>query len=220
MKRKIFIVILFSVIFFGCSTSKEPQNLYYAKLEVIKYFEDSSKYWKDVKNICEAAKKYVEKNFDSTKKNAAIFDIDETSLFNYEYFRIHDFGYSPKSWEDWIDSAKATAITPVLELYKYLKSKGIKVFFITGRHESKNPINNLDPTVKNLIDVGYSGFDGIFFKPRAPKMKTAQFKLDIRKKLVEEGYFILINIGDQYSDFEGGFSGKIFKLPNPAYITF
>lgn len=220
MKRDIFFIIFLSIVIIGCSTSREPQNLYYAKLEIIKYFEDSSKYWKDVKKICEAAKKYVEKNFDPTKQNVAIFDIDETSLFNYEYFRMHDFGYSATSWEDWIDSAKAIAIPPVLELYKYLKSKGIKVFFITGRHESKKLINNLDPTVKNLLDMGYGGFDGIFFKPRVPKMKTAEFKLEIRKKLVEQGYFILINIGDQNSDFEGGFSGKIFKLPNPAYMTF
>jgi len=51
-------------------------------------------------------------------------------------------------------------------------------------------------------------------------MKTSEFKASIRKKLVEQGYYIFINIGDQFSDFEGEYTGKTFKLPNPAYLSF
>jgi acid phosphatase len=217
--KKYILIIITSTILFGCATSKEPVNLYYAKQEVKQYFEDSTRYWQDVKKVIDEAKKYVEKNFDPSKNNVAIFDIDETALNNYEYIKSFDFGYTQESWERWVDSAKATAIYPVLDFYKFLKQKGIKVIFITGRYESKN-IKNPDPTIKNLIDVGYIDFDGIFFKPRDPKMKTSEFKASIRKKLVEEGYHIFINIGDQYSDFESGYSGKTFKLPNPAYLTF
>lgn len=219
MKSKLFVLILSSLILISCSTVKEPKNLYYAKLEVKQYFDDSTRYWSDVKKIIQEAKNYVEKNLDTTKNNAAIFDVDETSLNNLEYIYYHDFGFTMESWEAWIDSAKATAIEPVLDLYKFLKQKGVKVFFLTGRYESKN-IKNPDPTIKNLIEVGYKDFDGIFFKPRTPKMKTSEFKASIRKRLVEQGYFIFINIGDQYSDFEGDYPGKTFKLPNPAYLTF
>lgn len=218
LKNNIFVVIFISV-FIGCSSTKEPRNLYYAKEEVRAYIEDSTRYLRDIRKVVEEAKKYVEKNFDPAKNNAAIFDIDETSLNNFEYIKYHDFGFTMESWEAWIDSAKATAIEPVLDLYNFLKQKGIKVFFITGRYESKN-IKDPDPTVKNLINAGYKNFDGIFFKPRTPKMKTSEFKSSIRKKLVEQGYFIFINIGDQYSDFEGEFPGRTFKLPNPAYLTF
>ncbi len=219
MRSKIIVLLLTALFLIGCSTTKEPRNLYYSKLEVKQYFEDSTRYWKDVRNVVEEAKKYVEKNFDPSKNNAAIFDIDETSLFNFEYLKTYDFGFTMESWEIWIDSAKATAIEPVLELYKLLKQKGVKVFFITGRYESKN-IKDPDPTVKNLLKVGFKDFDGIFFKPRTPKMKTSEFKSSVRKKLVEQGYFIFINIGDQYSDFQGEYPGKTFKLPNPAYMTF
>lgn len=217
--KKLILFLLITFVLYGCSSTQEPRNLYYAKLEVKQYFEDSSKYLKDVRKVIEEAKKYVEQNFDPRKNNAAIFDIDETSLNNLEYIKAYDFGFSMESWEAWIDSAKATPIEPVLNFYKYLKQKGIKVFFITGRYESKN-IKDLDPTIKNLSDVGYKNFDGIFFKPREWKMKTSEFKSYIRKKLVEQGYFIFINIGDQLSDFEGEYPGKTFKLPNPAYLTF
>ncbi len=217
--RKSFILLILSLLIIGCSTSKEPRNLYYAKLEVREYFDDTTRYLSDVRKVVEEAKGYVEKNLDTTKNNIAIFDIDETALDNLEYIIYFDFGFSPETWERWIDSAKAKPIIPVLELYRFVKSKGIKVFFVTGRHESRN-IKNPDPTVKNLIDVGYNEFDGIFFKPRVPKMKTSEFKSNVRKKLVEEGYHIFINIGDQFSDFEGEYPGKTFKLPNPAYLTF
>jgi acid phosphatase len=219
MLKKNLLIVLTISIFIGCSATKEPRNLYYAKQEVRSYIDDTTRYLKDIRKVVEEAKKYVEKNFDPTKNNVAIFDIDETSLDNFEYIKHFDFGFSMETWEMWVDSAKAKAIEPVLELYKFLKQKGIKVFFITGRYESKN-IKNPDPTIKNLIEVGYKDFDGIFFKPRTPKMKTSEFKASIRKKLVEQGYYIFINIGDQFSDFEGEYTGKTFKLPNPAYLSF
>jgi len=219
MLKKNLLIVLTIYIFIGCSATKEPRNLYYAKQEVRSYIDDTTRYLKDIRKVVEEAKKYVEKNFDPTKNNIAIFDIDETSLDNFEYIKHFDFGFSMETWEMWVDSAKAKAIEPVLELYKFLKQKGIKVFFITGRYESKN-IKNPDPTIKNLIEVGYKDFDGIFFKPRTPKMKTSEFKASIRKKLVEQGYYIFINIGDQFSDFEGEYTGKTFKLPNPAYLSF
>lgn len=218
LKKNILIVLIIS-IFIGCSSSKEPRNLYYAKLEVRTYIDDTTRYLRDIRKVVEDAKKYVEKNLDPSKNNVAIFDIDETALNNFEYIKNYDFGFSMETWEAWVDLAKAPAIEPVLELYKFVKQKGIKVFFITGRYESKS-IKNPDPTVKNLIEVGYKDFDGIFFKPRTPKMKTSEFKSSVRKKLTEQGYYIFINIGDQYSDFEGEYSGKTFKLPNPAYLTF
>jgi len=220
MKRKLSVLIISILLFTGCSTTKEPINLYYAKKEIKEYFEDSTRYWKEVWRICNEAKKYAEKNLDKSKNNIAIFDIDETSLNNLEYMKEFDFGYTQESWEAWVDSAKATAIQPVLELYLFLKEKGMKIFFITGRHESKY-IKDPDPTIKNLNNVGFKNIDGVFFKPRTPKMKTSEFKSQIRKKLVEgNGYHILLNIGDQESDFWGEYPGKVFKLPNPAYMTF
>jgi hypothetical protein len=34
---------------------------------------------------------------------------------------------------------------------------------------------------------------------------------------VDEGYTILLSMGDQRSDLEGGYAERTFKLPNPYY---
>ena len=35
--------------------------------------------------------------------------------------------------------------------------------------------------------------------------------------LKKQGYKIIENIGDQYSDLTGGYSAATYKLPNPFY---
>lgn len=50
--------------------------------------------------------------------------------------------------------------------------------------------------------------------------KAVTFKSEIRKQLVEEGYRIWGNVGDQWSDLQGEFTGnRTFKLPNPMYFV-
>ncbi len=53
------------------------------------------------------------------------------------------------------------------------------------------------------------------FHPRGGSAAT--FKAPARKKLEDEGYKILVNIGDQESDLNGGFAENALKLPNPFY---
>ena len=43
------------------------------------------------------------------------------------------------------------------------------------------------------------------------------FKAPIRRQLVVEGYTILLSMGDQQSDLDGGSTERTFKLPNPVY---
>jgi hypothetical protein len=46
-----------------------------------------------------------------------------------------------------------------------------------------------------------------------------EYKAPARQKLVEQGYRILLNVGDQNSDLAGGFAERTFKLPNPFYFA-
>ena len=46
---------------------------------------------------------------------------------------------------------------------------------------------------------------------------AADFKAPERRKIAEQGYSILLSMGDQASDLEGGFAERTFKLPNPVY---
>lgn len=49
---------------------------------------------------------------------------------------------------------------------------------------------------------------------------AVSFKSEIRKQLMEEGYRIWGNVGDQWSDLLGDCIGnRTFKLPNPMYFV-
>ena len=91
----------------------------------------------------------------------------------------------------------------------------IDVFFVTARRESDRP-----GTEKNLRDVGYETWTKIFYKPTTDVLLTTTgFKTDVRRKLTQEGYVIVANLGDQDSDLNGGYAERTYKLPNPFYIT-
>lgn len=60
----------------------------------------------------------------------------------------------------------------------------------------------------------------MLLKPNALNTPSAvDFKAAERRKLVEQGYTIIVNMGDQMSDLEGGFAERTYKLPNPFYFV-
>jgi predicted secreted acid phosphatase len=88
------------------------------------------------------------------------------------------------------------------------------------------------------IDTGHGGFtDGLFTKPpvgsypaylnqpqfcaanitAGTSCPTIKYKSGTRAYIESQGYDIVANFGDQYSDLLGGFADKTFKMPNPNY---
>ena len=90
------------------------------------------------------------------------------------------------------------------------------------------------------IATGHGGFtDGLFTKPPvgsypayldtpefcgpfihatpAASCPTIQYKSGTRAYIESQGYDIVGDFGDQFSDLEGGFADKVFKMPNPNY---
>jgi len=47
---------------------------------------------------------------------------------------------------------------------------------------------------------------------------AVDFKAPERRKLREAGYTIVLSMGDQQSDLDGGYAERTFKLPNPVYF--
>jgi acid phosphatase len=47
---------------------------------------------------------------------------------------------------------------------------------------------------------------------------AVDLKEPIREWIENNGYTIILNVGDQASDLFGGHAGKTFKLPNPFYV--
>jgi len=88
------------------------------------------------------------------------------------------------------------------------------------------------------LDIQHGGFtDGLFTKPPVGQYPaylnkpqfcgpsitagvscpTIQYKSGVRAYIESQGYDIVGNFGDQFSDLLNGFADKTFKMPNPNY---
>lgn len=143
-------------------------------------------------------------------KPAIVLDIDETSLSNYADLAAHNFAASALVLA--AVQSHGTAIKPTLGLYKDAISRGVAVFFVTGRPAAIDSI-----TKANLRHAGYDkGWAAIYEKPVIAT--TERFKSSTRAAIEKRGYDIVANVGDQQSDLDGGHVARDFKLPDPFYF--
>jgi predicted secreted acid phosphatase len=147
-----------------------------------------------------------------SKKLAVVLDIDETSLSNYSAIAADNFTFGTNSQGEAANEV-GKAIPPTLKLFNDAKSRGIAVFFITGRGEATRA-----HTESNLTREGYSGWQQLYLKPAGSTATTVAYKTASRENIESQGYKIVANVGDQYSDLAGGHSASAFKLPNPFYF--
>ncbi|MHB2017284.1 MAG: HAD family acid phosphatase [Candidatus Xenobia bacterium] len=173
-------------------------------------YHDSGQWEKERAAVCERARRYLDQRVPGCEKPAMVLDIDETALDNWQEIKQEDYAYIPPEWMKWEHRGTAPAIPSTLALYRYARSKGVTVFFITGRHPDEQGF-----TERNLHEAGYTDFAKCYFRPQGEL--TGPFKTAIRKQLVGSGWHILVNMGDQYSDLDNGYAEGEFKLPNPAY---
>ncbi|KAK8939211.1 Stem 28 kDa glycoprotein [Platanthera zijinensis] len=151
-------------------------------------------------------------------KQIWVFDVDETSLSNLPYYSRHGFGVEPFNatlFDTWVATGTAPPLPESLKLYKELLSLGIKVVFLTGRAEEQRQI-----TASNLKKAGYYSWEKLILRGNGALAheNALQFKSSERLKLTEQGYRIVGNIGDQWSDILGSPEGeRTFKLPDPLY---
>jgi acid phosphatase len=199
-----------------------PPSLADAKRRVSEYV-DSGRYDADLAAVAERARAFVESRTQRAGKLAIVVDIDETALSNLPSIRANDYGFivagpcdlprGPCGLLAWIGMARAEPIKPVLALVRLARERGVAVFFLTGRPERLRAV-----TEANLRAAGYE-WTGLLLKPNDLTTKSAvEFKAPERKKLQDQGYTIIVNIGDQMSDLDGGFAERTYKLPNPFYF--
>lgn len=143
---------------------------------------------------------------------AVVMDIDETALSNWENLKKIDFAYDHDEFLLWESQAQAPAIKPVLALFNYAHDHQVATIFLTGRGHAE-----YDVTAKDLHAAGYKDWTKLIVKNQFSPSLADDYKAGERKKLEEDGYKIVVNIGDQCSDLAGGHALKAFKLPNPFY---
>lgn len=197
--------------------AKEPVNIAIVKQKLVKY-HDSGAYMNDVANVMQKAMQYLElrvaRNDFNGKKPAIVLDIDETSLSNYPDMVHLDFGGTMDQIRLDEDKGIDAAIEPTLKLYRYAKDHNVAVIFLTGRFEEERQV-----TADNLHKAGYKNFDQLILRDGIHRKTPAfVYKTSVRKQLSENGYDVVLNIGDQMSDLRGGYADKAFKLPNPYYF--
>jgi acid phosphatase len=157
----------------------------------------------------------VHKAANDTQKLAIVLDIDETSLSSYCEEKHEDYGYIPSMFETWIVSPEASIPIPgTVRLFNHARALGVEVFFLTGRGSQQT-----DATARNLTTAGYKGWKGLILRdPSERQNPTTDYKASERAKIVAQGYKIILNMGDQWSDLNGDPKAEIsIKLPNPFY---
>ena len=117
------------------------------------------------------------------------------------------------------------------DLVNYAASKGVEVFYNSGLKESQR-VSAVENLKKVGVDVNLDSAH-MFLKDAANppaylsdcataaawNCTTVQYKAGTRKHIESLGYDIVANFGDQYSDLDGGYADKTYKLPNPTYFV-
>ena len=165
------------------------------------------------------------KSAKSGKKPAIVLDADDTTLWTYdmEDNAMH-FNFDPALQDVWVQGQKFPATPGMVSFVKAAQDAGFAIFGLTGRGDSQKAA-----TLGNLSKVGYTAFNSGNFYTKwagaqpdyitcaAVKCTTVEYKAGTRKHIESLGYDIALNVGDQFSDLQGGYADRSLKLPNPTY---
>jgi predicted secreted acid phosphatase len=195
-----------------------------------------SQYAKDLAKLDKAAKKQIDKAAHKALKKgdkpAVVFDIDDTLLLSLDYEKKTNYTYNATTWAEYVNKADRPGVFGSAELVRYAESKGVEVFYNSGLSEAQR-----SAAVENLKKIGADvnlDADHVFLKDKANPPSylsacatpgtwtctTVQYKSGTRKHIEQDlGYDIVANFGDQYTDLQGGYADKTYKLPNPTYYV-
>jgi len=188
-----------------------------ADREKLKQYYESGLYFKEIEHLLVEAKDYLDRQLSQERPNrlAIVLDVDETAISNYRGLERVDFTSNPSAITAIMMQANAEPILPVLQFYQHAISKGVTIFFISSRPNSPEL---MDVTSKNLKNAGYTTWEELILKPlNKDKQSIQEFKTNSRRHITALGYDIILNIGDQQADMEGGYAEARVRLPNPFY---
>ncbi|WP_419819226.1 HAD family acid phosphatase [Glaciibacter flavus] len=194
----------------------------------------ASPYISEMAGIVADAEAKLKPAYDSAiaagQKPAIVFDADDTTLWTYD-MEVGDmhFTFDPAEQDVWVQDQRFPATPSMVGFVSAAARMGFTVFGLTGRNDDQKAA-----TVANLAKVGYTDFPADRFYTKwtgvgasqqpsyvtcaAVKCTTVEYKAQTRKHIEQDlGYDITLNVGDQWSDLQGGFADSTLKLPNPTY---
>ncbi|KRC64076.1 hypothetical protein ASE12_04440 [Aeromicrobium sp. Root236] len=195
--------------------------------------KDASPYISEMNRIVKRATKNLQATYDREikqgKKPAIVFDADDTTLWTYdmEVAGMH-FTFDPALQDVYVQGQKFPATPAMTGFVDKAADIGYTIFGLTGRND-----NQKAATLANLDKVGYDDFAADRFYTKwtgtgssqqpsyitcaAAKCTTVEYKAGTRRHIESLGYEITLNVGDQWSDLQGGYADRVLKLPNPTY---
>ncbi|MEU6365927.1 HAD family acid phosphatase [Streptomyces sp. NPDC046931] len=216
---------------------KDIDTYYGATLDSNGVYQASadSPYAKDLARIESDAKRYIDraarKAHRHGEKPAVVFDIDDTLLLSLDYEKKTNYTYNSTTWAEYVAKADRPSVPGTPALVRYAENEGVEVFYNSGLKESQR-----SAAVANLKKVGADinlDAEHMFLKnadnppsylkdcatPGTWTCTTVQYKSGTREHIEDLGYDIIANFGDQYSDLDGGYADRTYKLPNPTYFV-
>jgi len=195
--------------------------------------KDASPYISELDGIVASEKAKLQAGLDAAKhkgeKPAIVFDADDTTLWTYdmEVADMH-FTFNPAEQDVWVQQQRFPATPGMVDFVNTAAAMGYNVFGLTGRNDDQKTA-----TLGNLAKVGYSPFTQANFYTKwtgvgasqqpsyitcaTAKCTTVEYKALTRKHIEDLGYTITLNVGDQWSDLQGGYAERSLKLPDPTY---
>ncbi len=210
-------------------------------------FADDSYYAREARSVADAGERWLKARSHArfgSKKKAIVLDVDDTTLATWNYEIFSNWAYSPTTNGDYVTGQLFPAVPGMVDLVNEAKQEGYAIVFLTGRPAVQEPPTLGNLTSDNVgVDAGYpdpttlnDGEDGLFTKPAVAdypdyldtacaeevsagkSCTTIHYKSATRGHIESLGYEIVADFGDQFSDLEGGHTGRTFKLPNPNYF--
>ncbi len=189
-------------------TIKALRNYYEAPMD-----GQESAYERELRAICQKALDEHFKEKKVTPKSAIVFDIDETLLTDYKFFKECNFEWTIEDAYQYRFKKECSAIRPMQNFYNQLKALGYTLILLTSRREALYQV-----TQENLTKEGYV-FDTLILLPMDlfnQHVSHGAWKASMRKTLSQH-YDIVGCVGDSPSDFEGDCCGVQVRLPNYLY---
>lgn len=167
---------------------------------------------------------------------AIIVDVDETVLDNApdQVRQIRSGkGFDNGAWRAWVFEARAKPLPGALGFLQAAAKQGVTVFYVSNRDADQS-----DATVANLRKAGFPIADASQFLGlglQVPGCESKGSDKTCRRRLVGERYRVLMQVGDQVSDFIalpdntlagrraamapylGWIGERWWALPNPMY---
>ena len=111
--------------------------------------------------------------------------------------------FDPKTWTSFVNSQTSRPIPGALEFTQYAVKKGVKVFYVTNRVAEEEAA-----TRENLAKYGFpldANMDTILVRGEKEEWKSSA--KSARRAFVAQNYRVLLNIGDNFSDFTDDYKG-------------